>query len=448
MNIMDIYNKLPITLQNMACSIEGKRIQMNRYNSKFFKTLKEYQARNDWSYEEKCEYRDRKLQEMIIYSYNSVPYYKKLFDEYGINPKQIKTLDDLNIIPILTKADIKANFNDLISTEFDKKKMIKASTSGTTGSGLNFYTTEETLHEQWATFWRARYNIGLEYGTKGATFGGRNVVPIEQKKPPFWRYNKPGNQIYFSVYHINEENFYTYIKELEDKKIEWIHTYPSAISLIAKYMIDNRIKIKSKIKYITTGSENLMDSQKELIIEAFGVTPYQHYGQAENVAIFSEDKNHNMYVDEDFSAVEFILDKELQVNKVVGTSLTNKAMPLIRYEIGDVADFSETKDGRKIVSIDGRKDDYIILRDGTKIGRLAHILNGVSNITESQIVQKKEGITIKVVKGIYYSEKDENKLISNLQKRIGYSEDINIEYVDEIAKTKNGKLRFVISEMD
>lgn len=389
MNLMDIYNRLPIVGQNIACSIEGKRIELNRYGNDFDKKFNEYKTRNSWTYERKCEIRDKKLQEMIRYSYKSVPYYRELFDSYGINPESIITLNDLKTIPILTKEKVKANLNNLISNDFDKKQMIKMHTSGTTGSGLSFYTTKESINEQFATFWRARNNIGLEYGSWGATFGGRNIVPIKQQKPPFWRYNIPGKQIYFSVYHINEETYRYYLKEIESKNIKWIHSYPSAISLIAKYMIDNNIKLKTKIEYITTGSENLMESQIEMITKAFGVIPFQHYGQAENVAIFSEDKYHDIYVDEDFSAVEFIYDKELQTYKVVGTSLNNKAMPLLRYEVGDVVDFCETEDGRKIMSIDGRKDDYIVLKNGSKIGRLAHILKGISNISESQIIQKK-----------------------------------------------------------
>ena len=383
MDLMRVYNKLPILGQNIACSIEGKRIKKNRYNAEFNKTLHSYKQRSNWTYEQKCEFRDERLQKMIRYCYQSVPYYRKIFDEYGINPDSINTLDDLKVIPILTKNMVKDNFKDLISDDFDENRMIKTSTSETTGSGLTFYTTAKAIHEQFATFWRARNNIGIELEEYNATFGGQNVVPLEQNKPPFWRYNIPGNQVYFSVYHLNEKNIESYISELGKKKIKWIHSYPSAISLIAKHMTENDIKLKNKIRFITTGSENLMGTQKDMIYNAFGVAPYQHYGQAENVAIFSEDVDHKILVDEDFSAVEFIYDSELQIYKVVGTSLNNYAMPFIRYEVGDVVDYTETSEGRQINFIDGRSDDYIILSNGTKVGRLAHVLNGVSNISES-----------------------------------------------------------------
>lgn len=448
MDLMKVYNKLPIFGQNIACSIEGKRIKLNRYNKEFNKTLHSYKQRSNWTYEQKCEFRDERLQKMVRYCYQSVPYYRKIFDEYGINPDSINTLDDLKVIPILTKNMVKDNFKDLISDDFDKNKMIKTSTSGTTGSGLFFYTTDKAIHEQFATFWRARNNIGIELEEYNATFGGQNIVPLEQNKSPFWRYNIPGNQVYFSVYHLNEKNIESYISELGKKKIKWIHSYPSAISLIAQYMIENDIKLKNKVRFITTGSENLMDTQKDIIYNAFGVVPYQHYGQAENVAIFSEDVDHKVLVDEDFSAVEFIYDSELQIYKVVGTSFNNYAMPFIRYEVGDVVDYTETREGRRINVIDGRRDDYIVLSSGTKVGRLAHILKGVLNISESQIVQKKIGeITINIVRSNHYSKDDETQLIRNLHSRIGYSEKIYIEYVNKIPKTKNGKLRFVISEI-
>lgn len=445
---MKIYNRLPIFAQNMACFFVGTRIQHTRYNAKFWKVLKEYEERNDWSYEQLCEFRDKRLRNMVKHCYETVPYYTKLFDQYGINYENIKTIDDLKALPILTKAIVKDNFKDFISQKVDKKEFVNVHTSGTTGSGFHMYCTMDTIHEQWAAFWRCRRNLGIDFGNWCALMGGRSVVPVEQKKPPFWRINSPCKQIYFSAYHMNEDNIESYISEIEKRKIEWIHGYPSSINLIAQYMNSHNRKLSHSVRFVTTGAENLLQAQKENIYNAFGVNPYEHYGQTENVAIFSERKDHKLFVDEDFSVVEFIMDPNINMYKIVGTSLNNYAMPLLRYEIGDIAEVKESNEGREVVSIDGRKEDYVVLSNGSKVGRLDHIFKDMVNISEAQIVQKRVGeITIKIVKGNQYTSKDEERLLYEIHQRIGESEKIYLEYVETIPRTQNGKLRFVISEV-
>ena len=99
-------------------------------------------------------------------------------------------------------------------------------------------------------------------------------------------------------------------------------------------MLANGIKLD--IKYVTIGSENLYDHQKDLILKAFNTIAYQHYGLTEGVANISQKKDGNLYVDEDFSVVEFIPKSELSYS-IIGTSLSNWAMPLIRYDTGDQA---------------------------------------------------------------------------------------------------------------
>lgn len=448
MDLIKLYNKLPIIVQNMACSFEGKRIQIQRYGSDFQNIFMDYKQRNNWSYEQMCDFRDKRLKLMIKHCYDTVPFYRNLFDDYGINPESIRDLEDLKKLPLLTKSIVKNNFNNLISTDINKNKVIKIKTSGTTGAGLTLYCTRETIYEQWSSFWRARNNIGIEFGAWNAIFGGKNVVSIEQQRPPYWRVNAAGHQVYFSVYHLNDSNIEDYISEIEKRRIKWIHAYPSAINLIAQYMVSHNRQLSSEIKYITTGSENLLESQKSVINQAFGIKPYQHYGQAENVAIFSERKDHKIFVDEDFSAVEFLYDPNLDTYKIVGTSLNNYAMPLLRYEIGDIADFRESNEGREILSLDGRKEDYIVLSNGTKVGRLADVFCHMTNIYESQIIQNKVGeIIIRIVKGCNYSYEDEKLLLNKLYLKIGKSEKIILEYVNEINRTKNGKLRFVISNV-
>jgi len=448
MDKMLVYNKLPVFLQNVACYYEGWRIQQIRYGDVFWRLLKEYEDRYNWSYDQLCEFRNTRLKRMVQHCYKSVPYYTHLFNEYGINYESINTIEDLKVLPILTKQIVNENFSEFISNSIPRSKMVVSHTSGTTGSGFKFFTTNEAISEQWAVWWRYRRKIGIQFGMWSALFGGRSVVPINHLVPPYSRMNTPCKQEYFSTYHMSDDTLLWYINELEKKQLQWIHGYPSAVNLLAEYMLSHNIKLSYQLKYITVGAENLLSSQMERINQAFGIFPYQHYGLSEGVANFSQDPNRIMYVDEDFGSVEFLNEQgNEEACNVVGTTLSNYAMPLLRYRTGDIASVKTTSNGRIIMALDGRNEDYVILPNGNKIGRLDHIFKDMVNIKEAQIVQKKYNeIILKIVKGENYTEKDERMLYSEVAQRLS-GINIVIDYIDRVQRSKNGKLRFVLSEL-
>lgn len=438
---MAVYNRVPVFAQNILCNLEGIRINKSRYSKQFYSELAFYEEHDKWDYGQKCEVRDKRLSDICKYSYEHTKYYKKEFDECGLNPYTIKRLDDISCLPIIDKQTVINNYEDFISDAYPRNKMITAHTSGTTGAGFVFLTTKEAQSSQWAVWWRYRRKLGIGMDEWCALFGGRSVVPLTITKPPYSRMNTPNRQEYFSTYHMNNKTLGWYVDEISQKHYRWLHGYPSMLSVLADYVIENSLQEKFSIKFVTTGAENLLDSQKEKIFRAFRVEPRTHYGMAEGVANFSENSSGDMYVDEEYAAAEFIN------GEVVGTNLTNFAMPLIRYRTKDLAMVSETKVGRKIISLDGRQEDFVTLKDGTKIGRLDHIFKDLVNIREAQIYQPDyKSIEVRVVKGSLYSKADEQRLKKEINDRIR-DMDIHIRYCEQIPKTQSGKLRFVISDI-
>ena len=446
MDKMAIYNHLPVFAQNLACTYEGWKIKRARYSKEFWRYLAEYESRAKWSYEQLCDYRDARLRKMIHHCYDTVPYYTKLFNEGGINPDSIKTLDDLKVLPILTKETINANPEEFISSAVLRDKMVTSHTSGTTGSGFIFKTTQEALCEQWAVWWRYRRALGIKYGTMCAQLGGRSVVPITCEHPPFYRWNRPCSMMYFSTYHMNRQNMYAYVDAMRSQNITWLHGYPSSICVLAEYLNENREQMK--LNFVTIGAENLLESQKTKIISAFCTEPYQHYGMSEGVANTSEDIHHQMTVDEDYAAVEFVPINGMGSCDIIGTNLTNFAMPFIRYKTNDIGTVLETAHGRVVTALDGRAEDYVVLPNGAKIGRLDHVFKDLIHIREAQIVQTSlDRVQVNVVRGALYGPDDEDKLRSELAMRLGCI-GIDVNHVDMIERTATGKLRFVVSQFE
>jgi len=456
MDIEKIYSKLPTSVQNIFCNLEGWRICRTRYNNDFYRRLCKAVERSSWSREQLFEYRDSQLRRFIMHAATTVPYYRHRFKELGIDPTSIKTIEDLKHLPIITKHTVKDHFDEFISEVIPKSKMILTHTSGTTGSGFHFYTTMDSIHEQWTIWWRYRLWHGITMDTWCAYFGGRSVVPISQNRPPFWRYNISGKQVLFSGYHMSPQTLPYYLEELKRRKLIWLHGYPSLLTLLASYILDNNITIGYEVKYITIGAENLLPQQSALIKNAFGVLPKQHYGLAEGTANISECEYGNLHVDEDFSAVEFVRQQNGPGYRIVGTNFTNLAMPLIRYDTQDIATILPQEEpcpcgkaGRLVANIDGRQEDFVILKNGIRIGRMDHVFKDLINIREAQIYQRKAGeIFVRVVKGFHYTEKDESKLTEELRKRVGNDTKIHIEHVKFLPRSSTGKLQFVISELE
>ena len=452
MNNIEIYNKLPIAIQNYICHIEGKRLNNERLKGKFLKFLYEYLERNDWSYQQLTKYKNEKLKKIIIHSYNTVPYYNQLFNENKIKPNDIKTVNDLYIIPILTKEIVRNIGDKLFSSVYKKKELIKGNTSGSTGTSLEYYYTKEQIQEQFALWWKYRICLGIKMDIWCADFGSKPIVPINQNKPPYWRICEPLKQIKFSAFHGNPENYFYYYKEINKRKIKWIHGYPSSIIPFAFYLEKEKLKFDHKIEFVTTGGENIYDFQRKQIFKAFGAYPYSHYGLGEGVANISEDISHKLIVDEDFSVVEFI--KNDLSHRIIGTSLSNFAMPLIRYDTGDLAVLPKNQlknEKRQVLHIDGRSGELLRLKNGKTVGALSALFTETSNIIEAQLHQRKD-YSVEIS---YVSNSNEKEIDIDIRKvtelftaRIGDEIKLTFKRVDKIPRTSNGKLRYVITEFD
>ncbi len=318
--------------------------------------------------------------------------------------------------------------------------------------------THSAEHEQWAVWWRYRRAQGIDFRTRCAVFGGRPIVPTEQKTPPFWRYNRAANQVLFSGYHLKDENFASYIAELRRSGVSWLHGYPSHITLLADFILSARDSygdLRRQISHVTIGAESLLGHQREAINKAFEVTVRQHYGLAEGVANVSECPEGHLHIDEDFAAVEFVKRDSDAGYAIIGTNFTNPAFPLLRYDTGDTVELAEPGEllcgygGRVVKEIDGRVEDYVLLDDGSRIGRMDHIFKDMTSIREAQIVQRVPGaIQIRVVRSRGYSKAAEQRLLDETRSYCGQGLRIEIKYLESLPRGRTGKLRFVVSEIE
>lgn len=447
-----LYQRLPIPLQNAACGWAGWRIERGRFGPAFPGVIADAEARTFWPGDEIAAYRDRHLHRFVQHLATTSPFYRGRFADAGVDPSEIRGLADLARLPTLTKQEVQDSYHELLSEAVPARERSIHHTSGTTGGGLRFATTNAALREQWAVWWRHWRSHGIERGTWCGYFVGRSIVPLDQRGPPFWRYNRPQRRILFSAYHSSPANLPHYVAELRRRRPPWLHGYPSQLATLASYVLESGDGLGYDVRWVTTSAENLLDHQAAAIEQAFGVRPSQHYGMAEAIANISQCPDGVLHVDEDFAAVEF-LPADGSAYRVVGTNFTNPATPLLRYEIQDLVRLREGgcscgRPGRTVASVDGRVEDYVILRNGARVGRLDHVFKDLVRIREAQIVQERPGeLTLRVVRGSGYSDSDADALLRETRKRVGSDMEIAVEYRDELRRERNGKLRFVVSSV-
>jgi len=449
-----LYLRSPVWAQEAACHIEGWNTRRKRYGGDYRQMFAAAEQRVHWSQSRMLEFRDGRLASFVRHAANTVPSYRSRFRALAIDPGGIRHLDDLGRLPILTKAEVQLEPSGYLSSSVAAARCNTAHTSGTTGGGLQLAISDQALREQWAVWWRYRHWHGLDMDTPCGYFAGRNIVPITQREPPFWRHSAPLRQILFSGYHMRPDTMPAYVEALRRARPPWLHGYPSLLSVLAAYLVDREVDLGYQIRWVTTGAENLLQQQANLMTRAFGVRPVQHYGMCEGVANFSECERGRLHVDEDFAAVEFVPVGDGITYRVVGTNFSNLATELIRYDAQDLVTLSRTecscgKPGRIVETVDGRHEDYVVLEDGTRVGRLDHIFKDFVKIREAQIRQSKPGeITIRIVRGESYTADDERRLLASARQRIGNTVHIHVQYLDRLERTRNGKLRFVVSDME
>lgn len=439
MNVQKIYFSMPVILQNLLINIQGYRLYKKRFGKVNNKVFESYMQSDPAKVDLIA------LREFLLNANNS-PYWRKKFNEYNINlVGDFCPTKEISKLPVLTKHEVKENWNDIAIANMPNTS--KTVTSGSTGSALTILQTRDSIMHQWAVWERDRRTHGVGVNTWMGWFGGKPIVPIKQKKPPYWRTCYPLKQIMFSISHLNHETVVDYFNKVRSSKLTWLHGYPSQLALFAALIKKYNLGKLPNIKLISTGSESLMPHQKSLMEEVFEAKVVECYGLAEGVSAITQDEQGTFFSNQDFAFTEFfLLEKGVESNKfkIVGTNYRNLSFPLIRYFTGDIA----TIENNEIIAIDGRLDDYILLPNGVRVGRLYHIFQGTQNILEAQIYQPNiNEIVIRIVRSDSFSDGDEKIIIKDARERFGDAIDIKIEYLDLITKTKSGKLRLVISDV-
>lgn len=450
-----IYFSSPVFIQNMLVSCYGYKLFRQRYSKNAKKYNHDLEKSAEFSVAEMHALQERRFVKIARHAIEFVPYYRNWALNNHITINDFNSLKDLSWFPILEKDEIKKNPRNFLSDVYlGRHDLFKIHTSGTTGKPLTIYCDRDSRTHHYAFFTRLRSWFGLDQNSKRATLFGRIILKPGQNSPPFWRYDYFQRNLLMSSYHLSNENLTHYYSKLAEYFPDEIIAYPSSIYQIAKYIVRQHLP-QLKPKVVFTTAETLLPYQRTMIERAFNCPIIDQYGCTEMAFFASQCEHGTMHLHPEhgiFETVDSNGHATLEGNQglAVATGFINYAMPLIRYKVGDIVVLSNgiCRCGRAfpvLESVEGRKDDILTTLNGQPIGRLDPIFKGKDGIYETQIIQTAhDRIEFRIVKDEKFLAKEEKELIYEIRKRIGFDMRLDLIYVKDIPKDKNGKFKSVI----
>lgn len=442
-----VYDLAPIFFQNIMVSVAGYKNNSTRYGKKYYEHLDFLETFDKLSLQQKLEFQNKQLIDFIKYSVENSRFYGELYKDIDIS--SIKNIEDLNKLPIVDKEMLRSNINDVNTVA--KKGAVENHTGGTTGKSLVVLMTPEDMMKRMAMLDHFKARVGFEHlKMRRASFNGKHIVPPNQQRKVFWRYNKPCKQMIYSSFHITEENMKYYVESLNRFKPHSIDGFFMSICDIAGYIDRHNIKLEFQPVAIFPTSETLTKSGRDLIERVFKCKVYDQYASSEGAPFVTECEDQVLHVELASGVFESINNSD----EVLVTSFTTHGTPLIRYKIGDSMIFDDENlctcdlESPIVKEIQGRKLDFLYSSDRAKI-TVVNIANGFKSIPNaiirSQVIQDRIGsikILLEIDKKLYKPEFDEI-LKDEFLHKFGKNTEIIIEHVSEIPREKSGKFMLI-----
>jgi histidinol-phosphate aminotransferase len=358
-----------------------------------------------------------RTRETLAFAYSNFPFYKRKFDAHNVRPADFKKLSDIEKFPVTSVAELKdaVRRGEFSSDAVQKivalagEKIGTLSTTGSTGTPFTFPINASAQKErdgcllrtiEWyghslgkknTRLWRTAKNKSFFDHIKQNVFGRRLELSIYDDKDP------EGSLL-------SEEKIAGFVSAIREKKIRIVDGYVSALTLCADYINRNKIKDMG-VESVVTGAEYLSPYSRKLIEKAFGCRVYNRYGGTE-IGLMAHQCNQSngeeLHAMSDILLFEIIRDGKAvpagQIGEVIITDFSNRAMPFIRFQVGDVATAADRDKicacGRGLhlmAQVEGRVNDVFVLPDGRML--VSHVwhklFREVTAIREFRIVQKK-----------------------------------------------------------
>ena len=399
-----------------------------------------------WSEDQIQKYQETQIQKLLTHAKSTVPFYKEQ--------------DDTNLEhwPVVDKNILRSNGDNVLSSIFNKNDLIQMSTSGSTGTPFtSWQDIKKKRHVNAETLY---YNgkIGFSIGRRIIYL--RSVVSEVQKSS----FQQFAQNIYLLDCNDLSDNgikaklqfIVEYSKDCGAMVIGYASTLTAFQKYFDRYGYDD---VKGANVYgVVSGSEMLYDATRASIEKAFNCRCVSRYANEENGFLGQDMEENNTFL---MNRADYYIEvlkmtsnetaEDGEVGRIVVTDLYNYAMPMIRYDTGDVGALVKIKsDGYEryaIGAFGGRIVDTVKDSDGKLVSphAITNLMWKYKQIKQFQFVQKAKG-KYNLILNVKKNELSETELIKDYKKVLGERSVFEISYCDDIPVLASGKRRYIVNE--
>lgn len=405
-----------------------------------------------------------KLRQTLEWAFKTVPAYRQY---QGLIDSEVEPETLLQQLPLISKADIKADTEHYLSSAISAQDRLKTFTGGSTANPLLFYLHKNVSRpREYAFMDDFHTRVGLGDRDIVLALRGRTVPTARDRGGRLWMYEPIKRQLILSSDHLEPEYMPQYVQALREWRPTYIQAFPSALYPLAKWLAAHPAPdITENIRGVLLYSENVYGFQMQLFRGLFGCPVLKHFGQSERVlmaATMPDDERYFFWpqygyfelVDQSGNAIT----QPGVLGEIVGTGFDNQTMPFIRYRTGDMAMLSDRPGhpllpGYPVVErIEGRLQEFLVCRDHrlvsiTTMGA-AHF-DELAAVDAIQYEQHEPGrFLLKVVTRQPLCDAVKQRIARAVEEKTQNGCSVQVEEVDEIPRTPRGKHQMLRQHLD
>jgi len=400
------------------------------------------------------DYQLAELRRVLTLAYEKTEFYRETFRTVGFQPGDFKTLEDLERLPTIDKATVRANWQRMLTRPVNDPGIDLVATGGTSGEPMQFYMSSTRHAPEFGHLTACWSRVGYQPGDVFAVLRGRVITKptngMYHQYDPLFRYH------YYSTFHMSPSDLRAYLGHMNKVQPKFLHAYPSSLFALVEFAASEGLTLPKSLRAVLFESEALFPHQRALFKNKLGVRTFSCYGHSEKLVMAAQCEGSDEYhVAPTYGYCEVLNEKGGRISagekgELTGTGFINDVMPFIRYRTGDGVTRGADKCsacGRQhmlLTEIQGRwGQEFLVCRDGRTLISMTSLNlhdDTFDGITRFQFQQSEPGkVSLKLVTAKSDLKKDAARFQRHFAPKLGHAIDLEVCFVDEIPLTRMGK---------
>jgi phenylacetate-CoA ligase len=418
--------------------------------------------RTQWMSEEELRpWQAEKLRRIVRYAAAHVPYYRNLFEARGLRAEDIHCADDLGRLPRLSRTTVHDSGALFYADDMRTHHPVLTRTSGSSGPPLEFYLDRDSNVLEFVHYWRHWGWAGYRIGQKFAELASIHFLRRPHLDGEISDLQRTYGRLLLNSMKLSRANIHDYAAIMARFRPRYLKGLPSALFHLATLLTAEKI-VRPQLRAVFSNGENVTPEMRATIEATFQCPLLDCYGHMERTACIAQCLEGSYHVLSDYGLLELADPKPsgepgIDLATAIGTTLYNRAMPLLRYEIGDLIEVyqhpPQCRCGRSfpvVRGVRGRIATAIVTPEGRVESALFTLPSLVPGIAFMQFVQRRSDmVEVRVVRTESFNGECESALRRCLSEALGPSMEVRIRFVplEETAKDPSGKRPVAISEI-